>query len=158
MHYSLARTLQRIGSRWSPLAMSDLALGASRFEQLAEDLGLPRGTLADLLRGLVERGLVERTPYQHNPIRHDYKLSEAGRELMPVFMAMTAWGERWTMPEGGPTVCFRHRPCGHFISPRVDCPKCGAPITLDEVDVHAGPGRLVGPRTMLQRVFIATRR
>jgi DNA-binding HxlR family transcriptional regulator len=157
MHCSLARSLEMIGDWWSPLILRDLSFGPQRFDDLAQDLGISRNQLTTRLHGLVAAGIVRRVPYQHHPPRYDYDLSEAGRELVPVLMALTAWGDRWTSPQGGPPVLYWHRDCQRVFAPTVYCPSCREPVGLDDVEIIEGPGRLLGRGTMLLRSFITRR-
>lgn len=108
MHCSLAQSLELIGDWWTPLVLRDLYLGLNRFDQFVTDLGISRNLLTDRLATLVDGGLVRRTPYQQNPVRYSYELTEAGKELVPILMALTAWGDRWATPRpasrsGSPT-------------------------------------------------------
>jgi DNA-binding HxlR family transcriptional regulator len=157
MHCSLARSLEMIGDWWSPLILRDLSYGPLRFEELAEDLGISRTLLTTRLKALVDSGIVLRVAYQEHPPRYDYDLSEAGREVIPVLMALTAWGDRWTAPEDGPPVAYRHRDCQQIIEPTVCCPSCREPITIDDVEVIAEPGRLLGRGTSMVAEFISRR-
>lgn len=157
MHCSLARSLEIIGDWWNPLILRDLYLGVTRFDDLVEDLGVSRNLLATRLDDLVAGGLVERRPYQTAPPRHDYVLSEAGRDLVPVLMALTNWGDRWVAPKGGPPVRFRHDGCGAEFSAVVACSACGEPITADDVTVLPGPGGKVAPGTAVVSRRIAAR-
>ncbi len=147
MQCSLARSLELIGDWWNPLILRDLYLGVSRYDDLAEDLGVSRNLLTTRLAALVVGGLVERRPYQHNPVRYDYLLTEAGRELAPVLMALTAWGDRWVTPDGGPPAVFEHAGCGRLFTPTVACSSCGEPITFKDVAVRPGPGSRPTPGT-----------
>jgi DNA-binding HxlR family transcriptional regulator len=92
IHCSLARSLEVIGDWWTPLILRDLYLGVTRFDDLVLDLGISRNLLASRLRALVANGLVERRRYQEHPPRFDHVLSEAGRELVPVLLALTDCG------------------------------------------------------------------
>jgi DNA-binding HxlR family transcriptional regulator len=157
MRCSLARSLEMIGDWWSPLILRDLSYGPRRFEELAEDLGISRTLLTARLQALEENGIVLRVAYQEHPPRYDYDLSEAGREVIPVLMALTAWGDRWTSPEGGPPIVYRHRDCQHMFEPTVFCPSCRTPVTMDDVDVIAGKGRVFGRGTALVMDFISRR-
>lgn len=161
-HCSLARALDVVGDWWTPLLVRDLYLGVDRFDDLATDLGISRNLLTTRLNGLVDAGIVARETYSDRPLRHRYVLTAAGRELVPVFMALTAWGDRWTTPEGGPPAKFRHRSCGHRFTPTVACRACGEAITADDVVVEPGPGGRIAPGTavLAQRVIeaAATRR
>jgi DNA-binding HxlR family transcriptional regulator len=157
MHCSLARSLEVIGDWWSPLILRDLSYGPLRFDDLAEDLGISRTLLTARLKALEENGIVRRVAYQEHPPRYDYDLSEAGREVIPVLMALTAWGDRWTSPEGGSPVTYTHRDCQNEIAPTVSCPSCREPITIDDVDVATGPGHLPERGTARVAEFIARR-
>jgi DNA-binding HxlR family transcriptional regulator len=140
MHCSLARTLERIGDWWTPLILRDLYLGLSRFDDLVEDLGVSRNLLTARLKALVAAGLIERRRYEERPPRYAYYLTQAARELMPALIALTAWGDRWATPPGGPPVLVTHRHCGHKLTPRLYCECCGTPVGFDEAVPSGGPG------------------
>lgn len=153
MQCSLARTLEVIGDWWSPLVLRDLYLGLRRFDDLVADLGISRNLLTTRLSDLIAGGVVERVPYQERPQRFEYVLTDAGRDLIPVLMAMTAWGDRWATPDGGPPIRFEHDTerggCGQQFVPAVHCSACGEPVTADAVRPVPGPGGREGPGTML---------
>jgi DNA-binding HxlR family transcriptional regulator len=140
MHCSLARTLELIGDRWSPLILRDVYAGLSRFDQLATDLGISRNLLTARLGDLVDHGLLERRRYQDHPPRDDYVLTPAGRDLVPALMAVIAWGDRWVAPKEGPPVLLKHRGCGAVFEPAVACSVCSERITADDVVPRPGPG------------------
>ena len=148
MHCSLARSLEIVGDWWSPLILRDLFLGLDRFDQLVADLGISRNLLRDRLDVLVGGGVVTRQRYQDNPVRSRYVLTDAGAELVPVLLALTAWGDRWATPEGGPPLQLRHRHCGPTV-PVVTCSTCGDPLTAASVTVSGGPGGRTAPGTAL---------
>ena len=157
MHCSLARSLEVIGDWWSPLILRDLGIGPRRFDELAGDLGISRNLLTTRLESLMTAGVVGRSRYQDHPPRYRYYLAEAGIDLVPVLMALTAWGDRWATPEGGPPVRYRHRACGQVFTPTVCCPSCQQAVTADEVDLLPGPGALRAPGAMLAGDFIMQR-
>jgi DNA-binding HxlR family transcriptional regulator len=139
MSCSMARALDVIGDPWTPLVLRDLYLGLTRFDELAADLGIARNLLVRRLDHLVDRGVVERRRYQHHPPRDDYRLTAAGRDIVPILMALTAWGDRWVGPTEGPPIRFRHS-CGKVVQPSVTCPACNQPFTLSSVTALPGPG------------------
>ena len=149
MACSLARGLELVGDWWTPMIIRDLQLGVDRFDVLAEDLGISRNLLAARLTHLTEHGIVARHRYQDHPPRDRYALTEAGQELWPVLMALTAWGDRWATPEGGPPLLFEHRRCGHRFTPAVSCSACGEPVDPAEVTAVPGPGARRGPGTQV---------
>lgn len=146
---SIARSLDVLGEWWTPLVLRDLAYGLHRFEEIAADLPIARNVLADRLRGLVEAGVVDKRPYATTPERFEYHLTDAGREAFGVLMALMAWGDRWTTPEGDPTpVTLLCRSCRTATTPQVCCAECGAPLALEGVGVRPNLGQQV-PRTRL---------
>ena len=147
MQCSIAHTLDVVGESWSPLVVRDLYLGVDRFDDLVRDLGISRALLARRLDRLVEHGVVEREAYQDRPVRHRYRLTAAGRALLPVLMAAMAWGDRFATPAGGPPMRLRHRGCDSPFTPTVCCSECGEPIDADDVEVSPGPGAAAGPGT-----------
>jgi DNA-binding HxlR family transcriptional regulator len=154
MHCSLARALEVVGDWWTPLILRDIWLGVDRFADLAEDLGLSRNLLTERLAGLVSNGILSRERYRERPPRDRYALTEAGQQLIPVLVALTAWGDRWQAPEGGPPIRFRHG--DHPAEPIVSCGECGDPITSEGLAARPGPGGRRAPGTMLIAERLAT--
>jgi DNA-binding HxlR family transcriptional regulator len=150
--------LEVIGDWWTPMIIRDLYYGIDRFDDLIEDLGISRNLLAGRLAHLIEHGIVERHRYADHPPRDNYVLTESGQALVPVLMALTAWGDRWVTPDGGQPVVFKHRQCGHRFTPTITCDACGDPMQPGDVDTLPGPGGRQGPGTRLFAAVIAGRR
>ena len=149
MHCSIARSLEVMGDWWTPLIVRDLHLGLARFDELATDLGISRNLLTSRLAALVDRGLVERRRYSERPPRDTYHLTAAGRDLVPVLAALTAWGDKWVAPKQGPPLRLQHRSCGAFFTPTVSCSACGEPLAADALVAHPGPGGRAAAGTRL---------
>src|SRR5215831_18369237 len=92
---AIAAALSVVGDRWTLLILRDAFLGVRRFEDFRSRLGTTRHRLADRLRKLVEHGVLERVPYDERPPRFEYRLTEKGRDLYPVVVSLTRWGDRW---------------------------------------------------------------
>jgi DNA-binding HxlR family transcriptional regulator len=91
---SLARTLERVGDRWTLLVVRDLLGGPRRFTDLMARLGgITPKTLTQRLRDLTEDGIVE---VDREPGRREvwYRLTPAGAELGPAVASLTLWGLR----------------------------------------------------------------
>ncbi len=147
MHCSLARGLEMIGDWWSPLILRDLFLNVTRFDDLIEDLGISRNLLTSRLNALIDKGVIEREAYQRHPPRYEYRLTEAGRDLVPAILALTAWGDRWARPKQGSPILFVHKACGHQFQPQVTCSECGELIKAETVAAVPGPGGAARPGT-----------
>jgi DNA-binding HxlR family transcriptional regulator len=149
MRCSLARGLDLIGDWWSPLIIRDLFLKVARFDELVEDLGISRNLLTRRLKSLTGNGIIERIAYQQRPTRYEYRLTEAGRDLVPAILALTAWGDRWARPKEGSPILFVHKTCGHRFQPQVSCSACGEAIGADTVTAIPGPGGAASAGTKL---------
>jgi DNA-binding HxlR family transcriptional regulator len=137
---SVARTMDLLGDWWTPLVLREAFYGVRRFDAFQEGLGIARNTLADRLRRLVDEGLLDRRPYQTEPLRHEYLLTEKGRDFFGVLMAMSRWGDRWLADEAGPPVIVHHDRCGHDSHAEVVCAHCGEPMTAADTSMRMGPG------------------
>jgi DNA-binding HxlR family transcriptional regulator len=139
---SIARSLELIGERWTILIVRDAFLGIRRFADFQRSLGLSRGILSERLDRLVEADILERRRYQERPPRDEYRLTDKGRDLWPVTIALVKWGDRY-YAENGPPRLFLHRECGGEVTQRLTCSKCGAELTVGDVEARPGPGALV---------------
>lgn len=130
---SVAATLHLVGERWSLLAIREIALGNHRFEAIARNTGAPRDRLAARLRALEAAGVIERRQYSDRPPRHEYHLTESGRDLRLVIQALRNWGDRWAVDE--PLLALEHS-CGHDVKSVLLCRHCGREVELDELRAH----------------------
>ena len=128
---SLATALELVGDRWALLAVREVMFGNHRFSEIARNTAAPRDRLAARLKALVAAGILERRQYQASPPWHDYHLTAAGRELLPVMHALRAWGDKWAV--GEPPLRAEHH--GHPIHPYVACATCGEPVRPDDLEL-----------------------
>jgi DNA-binding HxlR family transcriptional regulator len=125
----VARSLAIVGDRWTMLILRELFLGSCRFEEVQAQTEISSQLLASRLKRLAADGLVERHPYSHRPLRHEYRLTEMGRDFFPVILALRAWGEKWCKSaDEALAVRFTHRKCGHDAGLGTTCAWCGEPI------------------------------
>lgn len=137
---SVARTMDLLGDWWTPLVLREAFYGITRFDEFQQGLGIARNTLADRLRRLVDEGLLEKRPYQSDPVRHDYVLTEMGRDFFPVLAAMSRWGDRWLAGAEGPPIDLHHERCGHVTHAEVVCEHCREPLHSSDTTMRMGPG------------------
>lgn len=153
---SLAQSLELIGDWWTPLILRDVFMGIDKFDDLAVDLGISRNLLTSRLADLVGNEIVKRVRYSERPPRDRYVLTEAGGELMPILAALTAWGDRWTDRKTGPPMLFRHKACGHLMTPQVACSRCGEVLDAADLEGVGGPGSKAGQGTRLLAKLLST--
>lgn len=100
MSCPVARALDRVGEWWSILILRDALHGLTRFDQFQESLGIAPNMLSRRLKALVEAGMLEQRLYCERPPRHEYVLTDRGREFRAVLVALYAWGSKHFSPEG----------------------------------------------------------
>jgi DNA-binding HxlR family transcriptional regulator len=98
----VARAVDVIGDRWSLLIVRDAFDGISRFSEFQRSLGSAKNILASRLRELVTRGILEVVPAADGTAYHQYALTEKGRELFKIIVALRQWGEEHLFDEGEP--------------------------------------------------------
>lgn len=91
----IARALDVAGERWALLIVRELLLGPQRFSDLRRALpGASSNLVADRLRELDGRGVVRRRKLSAPAGSWVYELTEWGRELEPIVLALGGWGLR----------------------------------------------------------------
>ena len=94
--------LDLIGGKWKGMIVYQLLSADSlRFNALKRHVGdITQRMLTKQLRELEDDGLVSRTVYAEVPPRVEYRLTEAGKALAPVVMALKQWGEAHLLAPG----------------------------------------------------------
>jgi DNA-binding HxlR family transcriptional regulator len=123
---SIAAALTFLGEKWSLLVVRELSLGIHRFDEIRRNTGAPRDILADRLRKLEETGVLERRQYQERPARFGYHLTAAGKELRPILLSLSQWGEKWTTQRN--FADWTHT-CGETLELVHTCKACGGEVT-----------------------------
>jgi len=97
----IARALDVVGERWAVLVVRELVLGPKRFTDLRKALpGSSPDVLTERLRDLEQAGVVVRRTLPPPAGSRVYELTEWGRELEPVVVALGRWGSRAPFPSG----------------------------------------------------------
>ena len=93
---AVACTLDLVGDKWSLLVIRDLFRGRQTYGELQNSFeGIPTNILADRLRKLEESGLISKSAYQQHPVRFAYGLTEKGKALGNVLLAIVQWGTKY---------------------------------------------------------------
>jgi DNA-binding HxlR family transcriptional regulator len=92
---AVACTLDLVGDKWSLLVVRDLLRGNVTYGALQNSPeGIPTNILADRLKRLERDGLIAKSPYQDHPVRYTYQLTEKGKALSDVLLALVRWGKK----------------------------------------------------------------
>lgn len=119
----MAGTLAVIGEKWSLLVLREAFLGIRRFADFQRILGAPKAVLTDRLGTLVAAGILARAPYQAEGERqrHEYRLTDKGRELYPTLVALMQWGDHHLVGDAGAPLALEHRDCGAAVRVELTC-------------------------------------
>ena len=145
MNCSVAQSLEIIGEWWTLLIVRDSFLGIRRFDDFVQRLGISRNVLADRLDKLVGADILERHPYDEARSRYDYLLTDKGRALWPVVVALRQWGDEWICGPGNEPLLLEHRDHGHTTTAQMTCDVCGEQLDARSVRAVTGPGAKTGP-------------
>lgn len=137
---SIARTLDVVGDKWTLLILREAFFGVRRFEEMQRQLGCARNLLSTRLGMLVEVDILRRQPYRDpgSRQRYEYRLTEKGKDLFPIVVALMDWGDRWAVGETGPPVEIRHRDCDARVHAKLTCD--GGHSDLKASDTYGAPG------------------
>jgi DNA-binding HxlR family transcriptional regulator len=150
---SIARALEVVGERWSLLIVRDAHFaGLTRFTDFQRSLGIATNVLRDRLDAFVEAGLMTRRRYSEAPEQHEYLLTEMGRDLLPVLVALTEWGDRWAAPDGRPIV-YRHAGCGSEVHAELVCDRHGVLENHSDLETELGPGMSAERTQVMEGIF-----
>ena len=130
---AIPAALEAVGERWSFLILRGAFNGLRHFEEFQSTLGIARNILSNRLARLVEHEILKREPDPSDRRRVAYLLTEKGRALLPVLIALRQWGERWVSgTPGNPVLVDRETrlPVAPICVRTCD----GRPLDLSELD------------------------
>lgn len=86
-------TLSIVGGKWKPAILYLIDMGINRFGEMQRRLpGISKRMLTNQLRELEADGIVHRKVFAEIPPKVIYSLTDIGKTLEPIFVAMEEWG------------------------------------------------------------------
>ena len=106
-HCPVEATLELIGGKYKALILWHLSEGKLRFSELRKAIttATPK-MLTQQLRELEEKELIHREVYPVIPPKVEYSLTEVGKSLMPILVAMRDWGAGYLRGKDLESNCF----------------------------------------------------
>ncbi len=144
--HSSTRALKIIGDVWVMRILWDAFRGAKRFSDWSELGGIPRPVLVDRLNRLLNAEVLETRPYSTRPVRHEYRLTERGRELWAYILSLWTWDQRWVADPDRIERQLRHQRCGKICHAIISCTSCGEAAQRADLIESTGPGATLEPR------------
>jgi DNA-binding HxlR family transcriptional regulator len=95
--------MQAIGGKWKLLLLDSIRRECpKRFGELRKEMQyITHTTLTSQLRELERDGILTRAVFPEVPPRVEYKLTELGKQLIPVMDALCQWGELYGKEKNG---------------------------------------------------------
>ena len=129
----IGAALEVVGERWSFLILRGAFNGLRHFEEFQTNLGIARNILSNRLGRLVEHGILRRDPDPADRRKVTYRLTDKGRDLLPVLLSLRQWGERWISGHpSNPVLVDRYtrQPIAPILVQAAD----GRPLSLGEME------------------------
>lgn len=99
----IVHALEILGDRWTLLILRDLITGTKHFNDLERGLpGISRALLSKRLQQLQQAGIVNKLQMDNGRNTTEYHLTQAGRDLQPIFNSLTDWGAMWAFDDPRP--------------------------------------------------------
>jgi DNA-binding HxlR family transcriptional regulator len=86
-----------LGKKWTLLIIRDIGfLKINRFNRILESIqGLTPRILSMRLKELEREGFVECAKKKRSPMMVQWRLTEKGKDTLPILMQLTAFGSKW---------------------------------------------------------------
>lgn len=139
MSCSIARCLEQVGDGWTLLIIREAFFGTRRFGEFQSHLGIAPNVLAARLQGLVQHGILGAVSETENGRVLEYRLTDKGRDLFPIVIAMLQWGDRHAAAPEGPPVQIVDRQNGRPIAPLMVKSDDGRTLQVRDVLARAMP-------------------
>lgn len=117
---SMSKVLELLSTKTAFQVVRELFFGTTRFEDFVERIATSAPAVSRALKQLEAAGIVARVPYREpgQRARDEYRLTEAGEDFLPVFMALVQWGDAYL--QDGPTrLAFVDAETGRAVGVRV---------------------------------------
>ncbi|MGB8406379.1 MAG: helix-turn-helix domain-containing protein [Mycobacterium sp.] len=134
---SVAKLLDLLSTKTVFLAVRESLFGTTRFEDFIERIGTSAPAVSRALKQLEAAQLMVRVPYQEpgKRARDEYRLTPAGEDLLPVYLAMSQWGDKYLQDGRGP-LTFVDRASGNPVGVVVTGDPDAARIGAQDIEIR----------------------
>lgn len=135
---SVAKLLDLLSTKTVFLAVRESLFGTTRFEDFVDRIGTSAPAVSRALKQLEAAQLMVRVPYQEpgKRARDEYQLTAAGEDLLPVYLAMSQWGDKHLQNGRGP-LCFVDRESGNRVGVIVTDDPNAATVSAGDIEIRA---------------------
>lgn len=136
---SAGRVLDLLSTKTVFLVVRECFYGTTRFDDFVARVGASAPAVSRAFKQLKAAGVVAPVVYREpgSRARHEYRLTKAGEDLLPVFLSLIQWGDRY-LQDGRPPLSFVEDGTGRPV--RVCVTAESAPATMcDDIEIRANP-------------------
>ncbi len=137
---SVSRVLDLLSTKTAFLVVRECFYGTTRFEDFMERIGTSAPAVSRALKQLEAAQIVARVPYQEpgKRVHDEYRLTEAGEDLLPVFLSLIQWGDKYLQNGQGP-LSFVDADTGRTVSVRVTADIDDRATRSDDIEIRFNP-------------------
>ena len=97
------RSVREVGDYWMMLIIREAFMGKTRFADFQNTLNISKSVLTKKIKQLVEKEILTKQAYQepNQRKRFEYLLTQKGRDLYLIIMALMQWGNKYLIDETG---------------------------------------------------------
>jgi DNA-binding HxlR family transcriptional regulator len=134
---SMTRVLELLSTKTAFQVIRELFLGTTRFDDFVDRVGTTAPAVSRALKQLESAQIVDRAAYQEpgRRARDEYRLTQAGEDLLPVFLSLVQWGDTH-LQNGKPPLSFVDAGTGQRVGVRVTADTDGADMRSSDIRVR----------------------
>ncbi|MGW0996199.1 winged helix-turn-helix transcriptional regulator [Streptomyces sp. NPDC002523] len=136
---SAGRVLDLLSTKTVFLAIRELFYGTTRFDDFVTRIGASAPAVSRALAQLKAARIVTAVPYREpgSRAREEYRLTEAGEDLLPVLLSLMQWGDAY-LQDGRPPLSFVDADTGRPVRVRVTADPAPE-ATSDDIEIRLHP-------------------
>jgi DNA-binding HxlR family transcriptional regulator len=137
---SASRTLELLSTKTMFLVVRECFYGTTRFEDFVQRVGTSAPAVSRALKQLESAQIVTRVPYQEpgKRVHDEYRLTEAGEDLLPVLLSLIQWGDKHLQNGQGP-LSFVDAETGHTLNVQVTADIDEPAMRSDAIEIRFNP-------------------
>lgn len=134
---SMAKALDLLSTKTTFLVLRECFYGTTRFEDFVDRIGTSAPAVSRAMKQLETAGIITRVPYQEpgRRVRDEYRLTPAGKDLLPVFLSLVQWGDKHLQNGQGP-LRFVDPETGRTLGVRVTDESSAIATDPDDIEIR----------------------
>ena len=136
---TLSHGLKIIGDFRTAQGVLGAFVGNRRFDDWLAGASIPRHTLAERLKSLVQMDVLRPRLYQERPERYAYHLTSKGMALYDPVLMVWDWEQKYGEQHSALPKRLIHHGCSHSFHPDLVCSACNEHVTMQDLSFKLEP-------------------